>query len=77
MNLLQMMQMVKMSRNPQMMVQTLMQTNPQMKQAIYGQFMGNFFINVGYFYKFGLYFAKNKTPERAFKSGDLRYFREK
>ena len=45
--------------------------------AIYGQFMGNFFINVGYFYKFGLYFAKNKTPERAFKSGDLRYFREK
>ena len=34
MNPLQMMQMVKMSRNPQMMIQTLMQTNPFMKQAM-------------------------------------------
>ena len=34
MNPLQMMQMVKMSRNPQMMVQTLMKTNPAMKQAV-------------------------------------------
>lgn len=34
MNPLQMMQMVKMSRNPQMMVQTLMKTNPAMKQAM-------------------------------------------
>lgn len=34
MNPLQMMQMVKMSQNPQMMVQTLMKTNPSMKQAM-------------------------------------------
>lgn len=34
MNPLQMMQMVQMSRNPQMMLQQMMNTNPQMKQAM-------------------------------------------
>lgn len=34
MNAIQMMQMLKMSKNPQMMLQQMMQTNPQMKQAM-------------------------------------------
>ena len=34
MNALQMMQMVQMSRNPQMMLQQMINTNPQMKQAM-------------------------------------------